>query len=255
MTPDGYDLRGRVALVTGGGTGIGAATAHLLARYGADVAIAGRTQATLDKTSKEIVAATGRRCLTIVADLRDEAQVAAMVLQIVAEMGRIDILVNNAGWGHHGPLNGMTTELYRGEFAINMDTTFFCTREVGRQMIAQGSGAIVNNSSIAGTKGVPGMSAYSASKAAIQMFTRVSAAEWGPLGVRVNCVAPGLIATENASEDFTASGMDVDAYCKQAFPLQRAGQAEEVARAIAFLASDAASYITGIVLPVDGGPG
>src|SRR5258706_6268581 len=238
MTPDGYDLSGRVALVTGGGTGIGAATAHLLARYGADVAIAGRTEATLDKTSKEIVEETGRRCLTVRADMRDEEQVTAMVARVVAELGRVDILVNNAGWGHHGPLNGMTSELYRGEFAINMDTTFFCSREAGRHFIAQGSGAIVNVSSIAGTKGVSGMSAYSASKAAIQMFTRVAAAEWGPLGVRVNCVAPGLIATENASKDFAASGMDVAAFCKN-FPLQRAGTAEDVARAIVFLASDA----------------
>ncbi len=253
MTPDGYDLSGRVALVTGGGSGIGAATAHLLARYGADVAISGRTEATLEQTSREIAEATGRRCLPVSADLRDEEQVKAMVARVVAELGRIDILVNNVGWGHHGPLNGMATEVYRGEFAVNMDTTFFCTREAGRHMIAQGSGAIVNNSSVAGTKGVAGMSAYSASKAAIQMFTRVSAAEWGPLGVRVNCVAPGLIATENASKDFADSGLDVAAFCKS-FPLQRAGQAEDVARAIVFLASDAASYITGVTLAVDGGP-
>lgn len=253
MMPDGYDLSGRVALVTGGGTGIGAASAMLFARYGADVAIAGRTEATLARTASEIAAATGRRCLAVVADLRDEHQVKAMVARVAGELGRIDILVNNAGWGHHGPLDGMTTETYRGEFAINMDTTFFCTREAGRHMIAQGGGAIVNNSSVAGTKGVAGMSAYSASKAAIQMFTRVSAAEWGPLGVRVNCVAPGLIATENASRDFEASGMDVAEFCKT-FPLQRAGLAEDVARAIVFLASDAASYITGVVLPVDGGP-
>jgi NAD(P)-dependent dehydrogenase (short-subunit alcohol dehydrogenase family) len=253
MTPDGYDLSGRVALVTGGGTGIGAASAMLLARYGADVVIAGRTEATLDKTSREIAEATGRRCLAVQADVQDEAQVKALVARTVAEMGRIDILVNNAGWGHHGPLNGMTMDLYRGEFAINMDTTFLCSREAGAHFIAQGSGAIVNLSSVAGTKGVAGMAAYSASKAAIQMFTRVSAAEWGPLGVRVNCVAPGLIATENASKDFADSGLDVAAFCKH-FPLQRAGTAEDVARAIVFLASDAAGYITGVTLAVDGGP-
>ena len=253
MVPDGYDLGGRAAIVTGGGTGIGAATALLLAQYGADVAIAGRTQATLDKTSQEIAAHTGRRCLAIRADLRDEQQAAAMVTGVIAEFGRLDILVNNAGWGQHATLNGLATETYRGEFALNMDTTFFCTREAGKHMIAQGKGAIVNVSSIAGSKGVPGMIAYSASKAAIQMFTRVSAAEWGPLGVRVNCVAPGLIATANASKDFEASGLEVEEFCKR-FPLQRAGQAEDVARAIVFLASDAASYITGVTLAVDGGP-
>ncbi|MEO6715629.1 MAG: SDR family NAD(P)-dependent oxidoreductase [Novosphingobium sp.] len=246
-------FNGRVALVTGGGSGIGAATSMLLAHYGAEIAISGRTEATLASTAQEIVAATGRRCVSARADLRDEEQVTAMVAQVMAEFGRIDILVNNAGWGHHAPLNGLATEIYRGEFALNMDTTFFCTREVGKHMIAQGKGAIVNVSSVAGTKGLPGMSAYSASKAAIQNFTRAAAAEWGPLGVRVNCVAPGLIATPNASKDFTDSGLDVEAFCKR-FPLQRAGQAEDVAQAIAFLASDASSYITGVTLAVDGGP-
>ena len=253
MVPDGYDFSGRVALVTGGGSGIGAATASLLARYGADVAIAGRTESTLTATAQEIAGATGRRCLPIRADVRDEEQVAAMVARVMTGFGRIDILVNNAGWGHHAPLDGLATDTYRGEFARNMDTTFFCTRAAGRHMIAQGRGAIVNVSSVAGTKGLPGMSAYSASKAAIQNFTRAAAAEWGPLGVRVNCVAPGLIATPNASKDFTDSGLDVEAFCKR-FPLQRAGQADDVARAIVFLASDASSYITGVTLAVDGGP-
>jgi len=253
MVPDGYDLSGQVAIVTGGGSGIGAATALLLARYGADVAIAGRTEATLQQTALAIVAATGRRCLPVPADLRDEAQVEALVAQAMAQFGRIDILVNNAGWGHHAPLNGLSTETYRGEFAINMDTTFFCSRAAGKHMIAAGKGAIVNVSSVAGTKGLPGMAAYSASKAAIQNLTRAAAAEWGPMGVRVNCVVPGLIATENASKDFADSGLDVETFCKH-FPLQRAGQAEDVARAIVFLASDAASYITGVNLAVDGGP-
>ena len=253
MVPDGYDFTGRVALVTGGGSGIGAATAMLLARYGADVAIAGRTASTLDETAARITGETGRRCLAVPADLRDETQVDAMVARVVEELGRVDVLVNNARWGHHAPLSGLATEVYRGEFAINMDTTFFCMRACGVHFIAQGKGSIVNLSSVAGTKGLPGMSAYSASKAAIQIFTRASAAEWGPKGVRVNCVAPGLIATPNASKDFTDSGLDVEAFCKS-FPLQRAGQAEDVAQAIVFLASDAASYITGVTLAVDGGP-
>ncbi len=253
MGPQGYDLTGRVAIVTGGSEGIGAATARMLAECGADVAISGRTEVTLAATARAIAVATGRRCIAVTGDMRQEDQVKALVDRLMAEFGRIDILVNNVGWGTHGKLEGMSTEHYRGEFAINMDATFFCAREAVKHMIAGGGGAIVNNSSVAGTKGVPGLGAYSAAKAAIQMFTRVAAAEWGPKGVRVNCVAPGLIATPNASKDFEQSGINVDEFCK-GFPLQRAGRAEDVASTILFLASDASSYITGAVVPVDGGP-
>jgi NAD(P)-dependent dehydrogenase (short-subunit alcohol dehydrogenase family) len=119
-------------------------------------------------------------------------------------------------------------------------------------MRAQGGGAIVNISSVAGTDGVAGMAAYSTAKAGLLMFTRVCAAEWGPHGVRVNCVAPGLIATDNAMRDFLAAKLDVDAICGGR-PLRRAGKPEEVAKAIVFLASDAASYITGETLAVGGG--
>ncbi len=253
MGPQGYDLTGRVAVVTGGSEGIGAATARMLAQCGADVAISGRTEATLARTSAAIAGETGRRCIGVTADMRDEDQVKALFDRVMGEFGRLDILVNNVGWGTHGLLSGMSTEHYRGEFAINMDATFFCAREAAKYMIPQGSGVIVNNSSVAGSKGVPGLGAYSAAKAAIQMFTRVAAAEWGPKGIRVNCVAPGLIATANASKDFEQSGIDVESFCKT-FPLQRPGQAEDVASAILFLASQASSYITGAVVPVDGGP-
>jgi NAD(P)-dependent dehydrogenase (short-subunit alcohol dehydrogenase family) len=253
MLPEGYDFTGKVALVTGGGTGIGAATALLLARYGADVAIAGRTEATLASTAEAIANETGRRCIWMQADVRDEAQVEALVARTVDELGRVDVLVNNAGWGDHARLSDTTVDAWRLEFARNLDTGFLCTKAVGPHMRAQKSGAIVNLSSVAGSNGVAGMSAYSVSKSGIQMFTRVAAAEWGQHGIRINCVAPGLIATENASKDFVANNLDVDKFCAN-YPLQRAGRAEDVARAIVFLASDAASYITGQTLAVDGGP-
>jgi NAD(P)-dependent dehydrogenase (short-subunit alcohol dehydrogenase family) len=253
MGPEGYDLSGRVAIVTGGGEGIGKATAHLLARCGADVVIAGRTEATLKRTAREIADATGRRCLGVPADARDEAQVKRLVARAIEAFGRLDILVNGVGWSTHGPMSAMSTEGWRGDFALNVDTSFFCAREAARHFLAQGSGAIVNVSSVAGSEGVMGLGAYSSAKAALQMFTRVAAAEWGPRGVRVNCVAPGLIATENAMKDFAANKLDVDAICAR-FPLRRAGRPEDVASAIVFLASDAAAYITGVTLPVNGGP-
>lgn len=253
MTPEGYDFTGKVAIVTGGGTGIGAATALLLARYGADVAIAGRTEATLTGTAEAIERETGRRCIWMRADVRHEAEVEALVTCAVKELGRVDVLVNNAGWGDHAKLSDTTIDAWRLEFARNLDSGFLCTKAVGPHMRAQRSGAIVNVSSVAGSNGVAGMSAYSVSKSGIQMFTRVAAAEWGQHGIRINCVAPGLIATENATQDFVANNLDVDQFCAN-YPLQRAGRAEDVARAIVFLASDAAAYITGQTLAVDGGP-
>ncbi|MBW8754049.1 MAG: SDR family oxidoreductase [Sphingomonadales bacterium] len=253
MAPEGYDFAGKVAVVTGGGTGIGAATALLLARYGADVAIAGRTEATLSQSAEAIERETGRRCLRIKADVSMETEVEAMVARVVAELGRVDVLVNGVGWGDHVKLSDTDLAAWRHEFARNLDTGFLCTRAVGPYMRAQRSGAIVNVSSVAGSGGVQGLAAYSVAKAGIQMFTRVAAAEWGQHGIRINCVAPGLIATDNAMKDFVANNLDVDRFCAN-YPLQRAGRAEDVARAIVFFASDASSYITGETLTVAGGP-
>jgi citronellol/citronellal dehydrogenase len=253
MEPDGYDLEGRVAIVTAGGEGIGKATATLLARYGADVVIAGRTASTLEETAREIEALTGRRCLGVPTDAREEDQVKRLVARTIDEFGHVDILINGVGWSGNSPLSKMSTEAWRGDFVLNVDTAFFCAREVVQHFLAQKSGAIVNISSTAGSHGVKGLAAYSSAKAAMQMFTRVAAAEWGPHGIRVNCVAPGLIATENAMKVYDAAEMDVNEFCS-VFPLGRPGTAHDVAKAIVFLASDAASYITGETIDVTGGP-
>jgi NAD(P)-dependent dehydrogenase (short-subunit alcohol dehydrogenase family) len=253
MAPDGYDLAGRVAVVTAGGEGIGRATALLLARCGADIVIAGRTAATLERTAREIADATGRRCLGVPTDARDEAQVERLVVRTIETFGRIDILVNGVGWSVRAPLGRMTTEEWHGDLALNLDTAFYCARSVSAHMRRQGGGAIVSISSVAGIDGVAGMGAYSVAKSGLSMLTRIGAAEWGPHGIRVNCVAPGLVATQNASRELVAAGIDADSICAGR-PLGRAGTAEDVASAIVFLASDAASYITGQTLMVDGGP-
>jgi NAD(P)-dependent dehydrogenase (short-subunit alcohol dehydrogenase family) len=247
------DLEGKVAIVTGGGTGIGAATALVLAQHGADVVIAARTAEDLGRTAAAIEGATGRRCLSIPTDVKQEDQVVRMVHFTLDELGRVDILINNAGGTRMGPLATLPTKGWDASFDLNVRSAYFCTREVGHHMVEQRSGAIVNISSDAGVHGVRGGAHYSASKAALQMFTTVTAAEWGPHGVRANCIAVGPIASERAKEAWRVAGLE-EAAMSAATPLRRVGRPAEVANAILFFASDAASYITGQTLCVDGGP-
>lgn len=253
MTLKEFDLSGRCAIVTGASTGIGAATATLLARRGANVVIVSRTASTLEERAAVIRDATGGNCIALPADVRAEDQVERLVDTAKDEFGSIDILVNNAGGaGPMTPLTKLSHAAWEKTFDINVTSAVLCTHAAAQHMVAQRSGAIVNLSSLAGLNGTKGHANYSAAKAAIQMFTRVAAAEWGRHGVRVNCVAPGMIATEKA-----VAGMGEDTLEKAAaknFPLGRAGQPDDVAQAIAFLVSDAASYITGETLAVGGGP-
>jgi NAD(P)-dependent dehydrogenase (short-subunit alcohol dehydrogenase family) len=239
--------------VTGGGTGIGAATALQLAGLGADVAIAGRKAERLEGKAKQISAATGRRCIAVPTDVRKEDQVIALINRVVEHFGRIDILINNAGGTILSPFKDVTTKMRDQSFALNVSSAYFCTREAGRHFMAQKSGCVVNVSSMAGVHGTKGGVPYSSSKAALQMFTRVTAAEWGPYGIRINCVAPGMILSEQVEEHLRRSNIDIEG-ANAIFPLRRAGKPEDVANAIVFLASDAASYISGETLAVCGGP-
>jgi 3-oxoacyl-[acyl-carrier protein] reductase len=247
-----WDLHGRVAIVTGGGTGIGAATAAVLAEHGADVAIAARTLQDLDRTAASIEAESDRRCLVVPTDVKDEAQVVRMVERTVAELGRIDILVNNAGGTRMGPLRDLPSKAWDASFDLNVRSAYVATREAGAHFLEQGSGVIVNVSSDAGLHGVRGGAHYASAKAALQMLTKVTAAEWGPHGIRANCVAVGGIATERASRAWEVAGIDPDAIGSGTM-LRRIGRPDEVAAAILFLVSDAASYITAQTISVDGG--
>jgi NAD(P)-dependent dehydrogenase (short-subunit alcohol dehydrogenase family) len=252
-TVDILDLTGRVALVTGGGTGIGAATAQILAEHGADVAIAARTVSDLEQTSSSVESSTGRRCLPVPTDVKVEDQVVRMVQRTVEELGRIDILVNNAGGTRMGPLKDLPTRAWDASFDLNVRSAYFATREAGTHFLGQSSGAIVNISSGAGLTGVRGGAHYSASKAALQMFTRVTAAEWGRYGVRANCIAVGGITSERVLRAWEVAGIDREGIA-QGVALRRTGQPREVAATILFLASDASSYISGQTIAVDGGP-
>lgn len=242
-----------MAIVTGGGSGIGAATARLLAERGADLVLAGRRIGPLEQTAAELRQATGRRCLPLPADVTDPEQATKLVADAVAQLGRLDILINNAGRGRHAPLRTMSPEVWQKDVALNLNAAFYCSQAAYPHLKASGNGAIVNVSSLAGVNGTLGVGAYSAAKAGLQMFTRVAAAEWGPQRIRVNAVACGMIATPLARANWAKTGYDATEACRE-FPLRRPGNPEEPAEAIAFLASDAASYITGEVLAVAGGP-
>ncbi|MBW8784516.1 MAG: SDR family oxidoreductase [Novosphingobium sp.] len=253
MITDRLDFSGRVAIVTGGATGIGYATALQLARLGADLVICSRTTAELEAAAARLTEASGRKCLPVPTDVKSEEQCIAMVERTMAELGRIDVLVNNAGGTRMGPLEAIPTRGWDSIFDLNVKSAYVLTREAGRHMIAQNSGAIVNISSGAGVSGVKGGAHYSAAKAALQMFTRVTAAEWGRFGIRANCVAAGAIASERVSEAWKVAGLKEQEMAK-AVPLGRLGTPDDMANMIVFFASDAASYISGETVFVSGGP-
>ena len=243
-------LSGQVAIVTGAGTGIGRATAELLASEGAHVMVCGRTQATLDATVSAIASAGGRAQPAIL-DVTDESAFAAVVQQAKAEHGQVDVLVNNAGYVVNGMIDAQSAEDWRENFSACVDGSFYGTKAVLPIMQQQGSGAIVNVSSVCGMVACMGTAAYSAAKSAVIAFTRNTAIEGAPYNIRANVVSPGIVMTpateaaipDKAAQDFTARSV----------PLQRIADSEELARAIVFLASRDASYITGVNLPVDGG--
>ena len=253
MLIDRFRLDDRVAIVTAAGRGIGAASALAFAESGADVVIAARTVADLERTAAAVEGASGRRCLAVPTDVKDEDQVISLVARTVDELGRVDILVNNAGGTRMGPLATLPTKAWDSSFGLNVRSAYFCTREAGRHMVRQQSGAIVNISSDAGVHGVKGGAHYASAKAALQMFTTVTAAEWGRYGIRANCIAVGGIGSERAVEAWRVAAIDPDVIASGT-ALGRIGRPDEVANAILFLASDAASYITGQTISVDGGP-
>ncbi len=239
-------------LITGALTGIGRATALAFARDGATVVVSGRREPEGQALAAELQA-LGATATFIRADVREEADVRALVEQTVTRFGRVDVAVNNAGIeGATGPITEQSADNYAAIFDTNVRGVLFSLKYQMRAMLAQGSGAIVNLSSVAGLVGFAGASVYAASKHAVEGLTKSAALEGAAAGVRVNAVAPGPIQTDML-ERFTGRSADAKAGLAAAVPAKRFGTVDEVAQTIVFLASDKARFLTGQSIAVDGG--
>jgi citronellol/citronellal dehydrogenase len=244
-TPTG-ELSGQVAMVTGGGTGIGAATARVLAAAGADLVIAARKVERMEAVAVEI-RAMGQRCLVVPTDMRDEDAIAHLVDQTMTEYGRIDIVVNNAGGSYLFPLESTPIDKWDNSFALNVRAPFILTKLAGVHMLEAGQGVFVNISSAAGLTGVSGGAAYSAAKAGLQMFTRVVAKEWGSRGIRANAIAVGPVASEGALRSWERAGI-----MDQVLP--NAGRPEDIANGVLYLATDRSRFMNGETIALTGVP-
>lgn len=246
-----FDLIGGRALVTGAGRGLGRAIALALAEAGADVAL-GLRDVTADGGLAREIEAMGRRALPLQMDVTDLREAYDAVDRTIAEFGAIDILVNNVGGGTQGRVEDFTEEEFDRTVALTVKSMFFVTQRVGRHMIAREAGSIINMGSQAGAVALPGEAIYCLSKAAVSHMTKCFAVEWGRHNVRVNCVAPTFFRTDGTHRMLADPAFEADVIERIA-ALHRIGEPAEVAGAVVFLASDAASMITGHTLMIDGG--
>lgn len=242
-------LENKVALVTGGTSGIGRATAIAFGVAGAKVVFSGRREAEGEATAA-LIRDTGAECLFVQSDVSSEAGVKALVQKTIATYGRLDCAFNNAGIDPPiKPLHEQSVEDFDKLMSINVRGLFLCMKYEIQQMLSQGSGVIVNNSSMGGLIAFPGVAPYIASKHAVMGLTKSAALDYAKQGIRINAVNPGLIAT--AMMERLGSGSTEDIV--STVPMGRVGQATEIAQAVVFLCSDAASYITGQPFVIDGG--
>ena len=248
--PGLFDLAGKVALVVGGTRGIGQAMAMALASCGADVCIAGRGPAGLEDTAAAI-SAMGRKGSSFAADVTDEAKVEAMVQHMLDTYGRIDILINSQGTTHLQPSTELDIDAWQKVIDVNLKSLVLCCKHVGRVMLEQGKGKIINISSVRGFQGRAGDLGYAPSKGAVNQLTHSLAIEWGPKGINVNAIAPTFTLTALSAP--ALANPQTKAWVLGRIPMGRTAELEDYFGPIVFLASDASGMVNGHVLPVDGG--
>ncbi len=244
------DMSGKVALVTGSSRGIGRAIALKLANLGADVVVNGTKLESVKTVSKEIES-LGRKSFAVQADVSNSRQVKNMFYSAIKKFGKIDILVNNAGIVNQGSILRLGEKQWDKLISVDLKGVFLCSKEAAEHMSEQKYGKIVNIASVAGLMAFQGLAHYCSAKAAVISFTKEIALELAPLGINVNAIAPGAIETD-MTKDIKNNSEALKAMLSR-IPMRRLGKPEEIASAVAFLASNEASYITGATLVVDGG--
>jgi NAD(P)-dependent dehydrogenase (short-subunit alcohol dehydrogenase family) len=254
---DKFSLEDRVAVVTGGGTGLGKAICHAFARAGADIVVAGRRLDPISQTEAE-VKELGQRAMAISTDVTDSRQVDALVEKAVREFGKVDILVNNAGiargiepsqWDSVqikvGPIWELNDEKWHRALDVNLGGAFYCCRAVAEHMIKQKSGKIINMASVGGLRGAKGWITYSSAKGGVVMLTRVLAVTWARDNIQVNCIAPGFIEVVEQAAASQERNLDF-------IPMGRSGDPKDVGLLAVYLASQASDYVTGECFAIDG---
>lgn len=246
-----FDLSGRIAVVTGASGGLGRQFALALAKQGADVVLLARRKEKLEAVAEEL-RALGVKCLPSQCDVTRQEDIQNAVALVIQEFGKVDILVNNAGGGASAPLELLDDDAWQKQIDLNLTAVFRCTREFGKEMLKNGYGRIINIASIFGMVGnrdVP-VAAYHAAKGGIVNFTRAAAAEWALKGVTVNAICPGFFPSEAVSAEMLTA---MNAFIQRSTPMGRPGTDGELDSTVVYLAADESAYVTGAIIPCDGG--
>lgn len=250
MVLEKFSLKGKTAIVIGASRGLGQGMAWALAEAGADLALIARTASSLDELAKE-VKGLNRRCLILPKDISKPSEIQIMVNRVIETFGKIDILINSQGTQVRKPAFEMTEQDWEGLISVNLKSVFFSCQAVGRQMAKQGKGKIINVASLTSMIGLPNISIYGASKGGVAQLTKALAVEWAPHHINVNAVLPGYYKTALTEDLF--KNEEKTKWVLSRIPMGRTGLPEDLAGTVVFLSSEASDYITGQIIPVDGG--